>query len=58
MGTYWYIDDPDSDGGVTPVFEDDYIAALLGIAKSNGIKITDKMILKEVKQKEIQKHES
>lgn len=50
MGTYWYIEDPDSDEGITPVFEDDYVAAIFRIAKENGVKITDEMILKELKK--------
>lgn len=50
MGTYWYIKDPDSDEGITPVFEDDYVTAIFRIAKENGVKITDEMILKELKR--------
>jgi len=49
MGTYYYVDDPESEGGHLPIYEDDYIAAIFKIAKKSGVKITDKMILKEVK---------
>lgn len=51
MGTYWYVNDPKSDEGATPVFEDDYVAAIFEIAKKKGIRITDKMILDEVQGK-------
>lgn len=49
MGTYYYVDDPESDCGHLPIYEDDYIAAIFSIAKRSGMKITDKMILAEVK---------
>lgn len=49
MGTYYYVDDPKSDWGFLPIYEDDYIAAILQLAKKSGVKITNKMILKEVK---------
>lgn len=49
MGTYYYVDDPESEDGHLPIYEDDYIAAIFNIAKNSGVKITDKMILAEVK---------
>ena len=49
MGTYYYVDDPESEGGHLPVYEDDYIVAIFKIAKKSGVNITDKMILAEVK---------
>lgn len=52
MGTYWYVNDPKSSGGMMPVFEDDYVAAIFQIAKKKGIRITDKMILDEVNGKQ------
>ena len=52
MGTYWYVNDSKSDGGVLPVFEDDYVSAIFRIAKKKGIRITDKMILEEVTGKQ------
>ncbi len=51
MGTYWYVKDSESDTGLTPVFEDDFVHTLLSIAKKHGLKITDKMILDEVYNK-------
>ena len=51
MGTYYYLDDPKSEGGLNPVFEDDYFHALFSIASKKGLKITDKMILDEVYKK-------
>lgn len=51
MGTYWYVDDPDSDEGSVPIYEDDYVAAIFSIAKQHGVNITQKMILEEVSKK-------
>lgn len=51
MGTYYYLDDPRSETGTSPVFEDDYFGALFSIASKRGLKITDKMILDEVYKK-------
>ena len=48
MGTYYYLDDPQSETGSSPVFEDDYFGALFSIASKRGLKITDKMILDEI----------
>lgn len=50
MGTYYYVDDTESEDGHLPIYEDDYIAAIFQIAKRSGVSITeDKMILTEVK---------
>ncbi len=49
MGTYYYVDDQESDWGFLPIYEDDYIAAIFQLAKKAGVKITNKMILEEVK---------
>lgn len=49
MGTYYYIDDSESDWGFLPIYEDNYIAAIFKLAKKSGVSITDKMILAEVK---------
>lgn len=51
MGTYYYIDDPESENGHLPIYEDDYITAIFSIAKKRGIKITNEMILEEVKSR-------
>mgnify|MGYP001608000605 CR=1 FL=1 len=51
MGTYYYIENKNSKEELQPVYEDDYIKALYSIAKKNGLKITDKMILKELNGK-------
>ena len=48
MGTYWYVDDPEE--GLVPVYEDDYVVAILSIARRSGVNITQKMILDEVKK--------
>lgn len=48
MGSYYYIEDSDSETGYTPIPEDNYIEAILKIAKRNGVKIAPKMILEEV----------
>lgn len=50
MTSYYYLDDPESETGSAPVPEELYIAAILQIASRKGIKITDQMILKEVKK--------
>lgn len=51
MGTYYYLDDPDSEFGSSPVYEDDLFHALFSISNKHGLKITDKMILAEVNKK-------
>ncbi|MBU1085320.1 MAG: NYN domain-containing protein [Candidatus Beckwithbacteria bacterium] len=51
MGSYYYLDDPESESGSSPVFEDDYLSAIFSIAKKLKLKITDKMILDEVFKK-------
>lgn len=48
MSDYYYFPDKNDEWGFTPVLGDDYICALKSIAKKHGIKITNKMILKEV----------
>jgi len=47
MGTYWYLD-PKGDGSRQPVFEDEYVAALLTLLKKNQVEVNDKIILAEV----------
>lgn len=51
MGTYYYFDDPDSESGSSPVYEDDLFHALFSIVGKKGLKISDKMILDEVYKK-------
>lgn len=48
MGSYYYVEDKDSDLALTPIPEDEYMRAILRIAKRQGVKIDDKVILKEV----------
>ena len=50
MGTYYYLKNPNphDEWGMVPVHEDDYIAAILRVAKKRGVKITDGMIMKEI----------
>lgn len=55
MSDYYYFEDKDEDFGFTPVLGEDYIHALITIAKKNGIRITDKMILNEVYKKPTEK---
>lgn len=50
MGSYWYIEDPDSEFGHVPIYEDDYVRAIFRIADKHGLEITDKMILEEIKK--------
>ena len=49
MGIYYYVDDPESESGHLPIYEDDYIAVIFKIAEKSGVNITNKMILTEVK---------
>lgn len=46
MGTYYYVKDLKMKSEMVPIYEDDYIAAILRIAKENGVEITDEMIAK------------
>lgn len=50
MGSYYYISDKDSDLGLTPVHEDEYMQTILNIAKKYGLEITDAMILEEIEK--------
>lgn len=52
MSSYYYLDDPKSELGSIPVPEEVYIAAILQIASRKGIKISDKIILKELEKME------
>ena len=51
MSSYYYVQDPDSEYGFTPIPEDEYIQVIYRIAKKHGLNITDKMILEEEKVK-------
>lgn len=50
MGSYYYIEDKNSEFGFTSVPEDDYAQAVLRIAKKRGFKITDNLILREIEE--------
>lgn len=50
MGSYYYIGDPESEFGYTPIPEEDYAVVILRIARKCGVKITNKIILKEVEK--------
>ncbi|MBI2597067.1 hypothetical protein HYW41_02835 [Candidatus Daviesbacteria bacterium] len=52
MSSYYYLDDSKSELGYTPVSEDEMHSAILSIAKSHGLNITDKMILDRIQKKE------
>ena len=51
MGTYYYVKDLSSKNEMVPIYEDDYIAAILRIAKKYGVEITDKMIAEEINER-------
>src|SRR3989338_6179868 len=51
-GYYYYLDDPESELEYTPVSEEEMHGAILSIAKSHGLNITDKMILNQIQKKE------
>ena len=48
MSDYYYFKDKDDEWGLTLVLGEDYIRALKSIARKHGVKITDKMVLKEI----------
>ena len=48
MSSYYYVEDKESEFGFTPIPEDDYMQAVFRIAKKHNLKVTDKMILKEL----------
>ncbi len=48
MSSYYYVQDPGSEYGFTPIPEDEYIQVIYRIAKKHGLNITDKMILKDL----------
>lgn len=50
MSGYYYIDDPKSNLGYTPIPEEEFSQAILSLARKHGLKITDEMILKEVQK--------
>lgn len=50
MSSHCYIQDPNSEFGSVPVAEEDYITAILRIARRKGIKITDQLILRELEE--------
>ncbi len=52
MAGYYYLDDPKSELEYTPVSEDKMVSAILSIAKSHGLNITDEMILDQIQKKE------
>ena len=58
MGTYYYLKDKKSDEGLQPVYEDDYLQTIFSIAKKNGLKINDGIILKELNRKKAKTRKS
>ncbi len=52
MSDYYYFKNKKDDSDFSPILGDDYISALLSIAKKHGINITDEIILKEVEGKQ------
>lgn len=53
MGSYYYMKSQNAALGYTSIPEDEYVQAVLSIAKKHGVKITDKMILQEVEKSQI-----
>lgn len=51
MGTYYYVKDLKTKNEMVPIYEDDYIAAILKIAREKGVRITDNMIAEEVNKR-------
>lgn len=49
MGSYYYVKDKNSDFGYTPVPEEEYVEAVFCIAKKYGLKITDEMVLGQIR---------
>lgn len=58
MSSYWYVEDPNSELGQTPVPEDEYVVAIFRIASKHGVKITDRLILEELEEMEKEKRRS
>ncbi len=50
MSSYYYVQDPDSEYGFTPIPEDEYIQAVFRVAKNKGVNITEKMIIEALKK--------
>ena len=50
MSSYYYVEDKNSETGFTPIPEDEYMQVIFRIAKKRNLKITDKMILKELEE--------
>ncbi|MDP3973785.1 MAG: hypothetical protein Q8P92_03045 [Candidatus Daviesbacteria bacterium] len=51
MSSYYYVQDPNSETGFTPIPEDEYMQAAFRVAKNKGVNVTDKMIIEELNQK-------
>lgn len=51
MSTYYYVQDPDSETGFTPIPEDEYTQAVFRVAKNKGVNITDQMVIEELNKK-------
>lgn len=47
MGSYYYLDDQNSEMGYFPLPEEEYLKAYKAIVKRYGLKITDRMIIDE-----------
>ncbi len=47
MSSYYYVDDPKSELGCTPIPEEEFINVILAISRKHGLEITDEMILRE-----------
>lgn len=50
MGSYYFVSDPESEFGYTPIPGEDYTMAILTIAKRKGVKISEEMIFEEIKK--------
>lgn len=50
MSSYYYLEDSSSEFGYSPIPEEEYLMAILRIARKHGVKITDAKILKELEK--------
>ena len=55
MSDYFYLEDSESDMGMTPVPSEEMVGAIREIARKEGVEITDQQILEEVYGNEMEK---
>ena len=52
MSGYYYLNNPKSELGHSPVSDEEMLSAILSIGKRHGLNISDKMIFEEIQKKE------